>query len=92
MLSYCVREKKQTESKAEQRITTKNGRHMIKSICASCGAKKAVFIKKSGNIDIHKLIGKLPRPKRGWTLPGHKYTGPHNPLKEVGHNGSRHML
>ena len=32
-------------------------------------------------IDIHKLIGKLPRPKKGWTLPGHKYTGPYNPLE-----------
>ena len=29
-----------------------------------------------GAIDIHKQIGKLPRPAGGWTLPGHKYTGP----------------
>ena len=75
-----MREKKQTESKEERRIVTKNGRHMI--LCASCGAKKSVFIKKGGNIDIHKLIGKLPKPKRGWTLPGHKYTGPYNPLEQ----------
>lgn len=33
-------------------------------------------------IDIHKLIGKLPRPKRGWVLPNHKYTGPYNPLEK----------
>ena len=33
-------------------------------------------------IDIHKAIGKLPRPKSGWTLPGHNYTGPYNPLKQ----------
>lgn len=26
------------------------------------------------------MIGKLPRPKSGWTLPGHNYTGPYNPL------------
>ena len=26
-------------------------------------------------VDIHKAIGKLPKPKSGWTLPGHKYTG-----------------
>ena len=25
-------------------------------------------------VDIHKAIGKLPKPKSGWTLPGHKYT------------------
>ena len=33
-----------------------------------------------GSIDIHKAIGKLPKPKSGWTLPGHKYTGPYNDL------------
>ena len=25
---------------------------------------------------------KLPKPKRGFTLPGHKYTGPYNPLDQ----------
>ena len=30
----------------------------------------------------HKAIGKLPKPKKGWTLPGHNYTGPYNPLSE----------
>ena len=33
-----------------------------------------------GVFDIHKAIGKLPKPKGGWTLPGHKYTGPYNDL------------
>ena len=33
-----------------------------------------------GGVDIHKMIGKLPKPKSGWTLPGHKYTGPYNDL------------
>ena len=32
-------------------------------------------------MDIHKAIGKLPRPAGGWTLPGHKYTGPYNDLE-----------
>ena len=32
-------------------------------------------------LDIHKAIGKLPRPAGRWTLPGHKYTGPYNDLK-----------
>ena len=27
-------------------------------------------------VDIHKMIGKVPKPKGGFTLPGHKYTGP----------------
>ena len=34
-----------------------------------------------GALDIHKAIGKLPKPKAGWTLPGHKYTGPYNDLE-----------
>ena len=34
-----------------------------------------------GAVDIHKAIGKLPKPKGGWTLPGHKYTGPYNDLE-----------
>ena len=34
-----------------------------------------------GAIDIHKAIGKLPKPKAGWTLPGHRYTGPYNDLE-----------
>ena len=33
-------------------------------------------------IDIHTVIGKLPKPKQGWTLPGHNYTGPYNPLEQ----------
>ena len=33
-------------------------------------------------MDIHKVIGKLPRPKKGYVLPNHKYTGPYNPLEE----------
>ena len=33
-------------------------------------------------MDIHKIIGNLPRPKKGFVLPGHKYTGPYNPLEK----------
>ena len=32
-------------------------------------------------IDIHKQIGKLPKPNAGWTLPAHKYTVPYNDLE-----------
>ena len=31
-------------------------------------------------MDIHKVIGKLPRLKRGFVVRYHKYTGPYNPL------------
>ena len=37
---------------------------------------------KGKGVDIHKAIGKFPKPKKGWTLPGHNYTGPYNPLDE----------
>ena len=33
-------------------------------------------------IEIHSAIGKLPKPKWGWTLPGHNYTGPYNSLEQ----------
>ena len=33
-------------------------------------------------VDIHKAIGKLPKPKSGFTLPGHRFTGPYNPLDQ----------
>ena len=32
--------------------------------------------------DIHAAIGKFPKPKKGWILPGHNYTGPYNPLEK----------
>ena len=33
-----------------------------------------------GAVDIHKTIGKLPKPKAGWTPSKYKYMGPYNPL------------
>ena len=38
--------------------------------------------KQGRGVDIHKAIGKLPKPKGGFTLPGHRYTGPYNPLEQ----------
>ena len=35
-----------------------------------------------GSIDIHKAIMKLPKPKKGWVLPGYNYAGPGNPLEK----------
>ena len=86
MKSYCVRQRKFTSSNlGSEKITrSKNGKLMIKSICAECGAKKSQFTKskenQGGGIDIHKLIGKLPRPKSGFTPSKYKYMGPYNPL------------
>ena len=92
MKTYCVKQRKKTDSVpgSEHREIAKNGRPMIKSTCAECGSTKVMFT--SGNnrgargagpsFDIHKAIGKLPKPKSGWTLPGHRYTGPYNPLEK----------
>ena len=38
--------------------------------------------KRGKGVDIHKALGKLPKPRKGWTFPGHNYTGPYNPLHE----------
>ena len=48
---------------------------------------KSIDPQTGGRVDIYKAIGKLPRPKREWTLPGHKYTGPYNDLdKQLKYN------
>jgi len=87
---YCVKCKQKTESTNITAVISKNNRKMLKSICSICGSKKSQFVKQTTGggyvegfgLDIHSLIGKLPHPKRGWTLPKHKYTGPWNPLEE----------
>ena len=56
-------------------------------------ANKISDEKRGSGVDIHKAIGKLPKPKSGWTLPGHKYTGPYNPLhKQLLHDDSGQIL
>ena len=40
------------------------------------------IMSKGSGIDIHKFIGKLPKPKKGFTLPGYNYAGPYNPLEK----------
>ena len=50
--------------------TSINGRPMLKALCDVCGSKKSTFTSDrstGGKLDIHALIGKLLRPKSGWT-------------------------
>ena len=44
-------------------------------------SKKLDPFHKGGVIDIHKAILKVA-PKKGFVMPGHRYTGPGNPLEE----------
>ena len=56
------------------------------------GYKKSynTFVKEMGwgaGVHIHKWIGKLPKPKAGWTPGKYKYMGPYNPLeKQLSYN------
>ena len=45
MLSYCLKCRKNTESKNPKVARTKNGRIMLLSKCAKCYSEKAKFIK-----------------------------------------------
>ena len=78
--SYCVSCKKNTDSINPKKVKTKNGRLMEKSKCVICGKNKSKFIKGNG-IDIHKAILKVA-PKKGFMMPGHRFTGPGNPLEK----------
>jgi len=84
---YCVKEKRNTLNVqgSEKVVITKNNQKILKAKCASCGITKTSFISKNvegSGIDIHAAIGKFPKPKKGWTLPGHNFTGPYNPLEK----------
>ena len=45
MLSYCLKCRKNTESKNPKVARSKNGRIMLLSKCAVCDSKKSKFIK-----------------------------------------------
>ena len=78
---YCVKCKQKTDTNNPEKIQTKNNRLAIRGNCKICNTQKYMFVKnEGGNIDIHKLIDKIPRPKSGWTPGNYKYLGPYNPL------------
>ena len=47
MLLYCLKCKKNTESKNPKVVKTKNGKKMLSLNCVVCGSKKSSFIKAS---------------------------------------------
>ena len=56
MLSYCLKCRKNTESKNPTVVKTKSGRIMLLSKCAVCYSKKSKFIKEQ---KAKELISKL---------------------------------
>ena len=57
MLSYCLKRRKNTESKNPKVARTKNGRIMLLSICSACKSKKSKFLKEQESRGIwDKLI------------------------------------
>ena len=45
MLSYCLKCRKNAESKNPEVVRTKNGRIMLLSKCVVCNSKKSKFLK-----------------------------------------------
>ena len=86
---HSVKCKRKTPSLNIRSATTKNNRSVVKGECKICGSSKNCFTKSKagGKLDIHSLIGKLPKPKAGWTPTNYKYMEPFNPLdKQLEYN------
>ena len=66
MLSYCLKCRKNTESKSVKVTRTKTGRIMLLSKCAVCDSKKSKFIKQQeasgllGSLGIKTPLSKIP--------------------------------
>ena len=66
MLSYCLKCKKNTESKNAKVLKASNGKAMILSKCVICGSKKSKFIKAQqakvllSNLGIRTPLIKIP--------------------------------
>ena len=66
MLLYCLKCRKNTESKNQKVARSKNGRIMLLSKCAVCDSKKSKFIKQTeatgllSSLGIKTPSGKIP--------------------------------
>ena len=72
---YCVKCKMKTKTGNIKEIPTKNNRRAITGLCKKCVNKKYMFVSndfKGTNLDIHKITGKLPRPSKGFVVPGYR--------------------
>ena len=66
MLWYCLKCRKNTDSKISQVVKTKSGRIILLSKCAVCDSKKSKFIKEQeasgllSSLGIKALLSKIP--------------------------------
>ena len=66
MLSFCLKCRKNTESKNPKVVKTRNGRIMLLSKSAVCGTKKSKIIKEKeasrllSSLGIKTLLSKIP--------------------------------
>ena len=66
MMSYCLKCRKNTESKNPEAVMTKSRRIMLLSKCAVCNSKKSKFIKKQeangllSSLGIKTPLNKIP--------------------------------
>ena len=64
MLSYCLKCRKNTETKNPKVARTKNGKIMLLSKCAVCDSKKSKFIKEQETSGLLSSLGiKAPLSK-----------------------------
>ena len=65
-MSYCLKCRKNTESKNSKVVKTKNWKKMLLSKCAACDSKKLNFIKEKeasgllSSLGIKILLNKIP--------------------------------
>ena len=57
MVSYCLKCRKNTESKTPKVVKTKNGRIILLSKCEVCDSKKSKFIKEQGGSGLLSSLG-----------------------------------
>lgn len=90
MQTYCFKCKANTDSDDTNIITTKNGRRMLKGICATCGSRKCKFLPATEGGDLVSSLGKATKDlKLPWAkfpgelhIPGMNFAGPGTNLDE----------
>ena len=88
---YCVKCRQKTLANDLQQVITKNGHHMLRGKCVTCGLKKTQFVKKptTGGDLAASLSAITSNVKLPWAkypgemhLPGMNFAGPGTNLNE----------